>query len=301
MAWNRDRCHAEKECCPGPPNDWSSQQRLQVPDQPGALLRGAHIGGFQSGAAAFLPHRQRSEAELRLSTTGGERGFAEVFRTVWAAAGLSRTQLPKQRSRRRPHRPSIVSGIALNSMWTRWFAQYPVRPTANVPAIRDLLCGATSRQLFSCYHRATKPHLRRPFTRNEGVPGSSPGVGLAPAVHESDPLNDRPEPSRRSGEPTLGIDLRSAAVDRRFVTLVLRRGALLGLVALLVAIVSGFGARGSRQPPGKIVFAARAHLGGGSDIYSVNADGTRLRRLTTGSAEEDNPTWSPNGRSIAYV
>jgi Tol biopolymer transport system component len=99
----------------------------------------------------------------------------------------------------------------------------------------------------------------------------------------------------------MGIDLRSAAVDRRFVTLVLRRGALLGLVALLVAIVSGFGARGSRQPPGKIVFAARAHLGGGSDIYSVNADGTRLRRLTTSSAEEDNPTWSPNGRSIAYV
>ena len=139
MAWNRDRCHAEKECCPGPPNDWSSQQRLQVPDQPGALLRGAHIGGFQSGAAAFLPHRQRSEAELRLSTTGGARGFAEVFRTVWAAACLSRTQLPKQRSRRRPHRPSIVSGIALNSMWTRWFAQYPVRPILKPLQSRGLL------------------------------------------------------------------------------------------------------------------------------------------------------------------
>jgi hypothetical protein len=36
--------------------------------------------GFQPRAAAFLLRSQRSEAELRLSTGGGDRGFAEVFR-----------------------------------------------------------------------------------------------------------------------------------------------------------------------------------------------------------------------------
>ncbi len=98
-----------------------------------------------------------------------------------------------------------------------------------------------------------------------------------------------------------GSNLRSASVNRRFVMLVLRRGALLGLVVLLVASLSGFGASGSRRPLGKIVFAARANIGVGADIYSVNADGTRLRRLTTSSADEAGPTWSPDGKSIAYV
>jgi Tol biopolymer transport system component len=37
------------------------------------------------------------------------------------------------------------------------------------------------------------------------------------------------------------------------------------------------------------------------DIYVINVDGSGLRRLTTDSARDGLPTWSPNGRAIAFV
>ena len=41
--------------------------------------------------------------------------------------------------------------------------------------------------------------------------------------------------------------------------------------------------------------------GGNGDIYVVNTDGTGLKRLTNGPSWEDHPTWSPDGRRIAYA
>ena len=40
--------------------------------------------------------------------------------------------------------------------------------------------------------------------------------------------------------------------------------------------------------------------GGNGDIYVANTDGTGLKRLTNGPSWEDHPTWSPDGRRIAY-
>ena len=37
-----------------------------------------------------------------------------------------------------------------------------------------------------------------------------------------------------------------------------------------------------------------------SDLYVVNTDGSGLRRLTDAPAMEEHPTWSPDGRRIAY-
>lgn len=36
-------------------------------------------------------------------------------------------------------------------------------------------------------------------------------------------------------------------------------------------------------------------------IFLVDADGTNLRRLTNNTGEEDEPTWSPDGKSVAYT
>jgi TolB protein len=46
---------------------------------------------------------------------------------------------------------------------------------------------------------------------------------------------------------------------------------------------------------GRIVFAS-----GTDDIYTVNADGSGLQRLTSDPALEFDPTWSPDGKAIAY-
>ena len=37
------------------------------------------------------------------------------------------------------------------------------------------------------------------------------------------------------------------------------------------------------------------------DVYTVNMDGSGLKRLTDNSAQDGLPTWSPDGRAIAFV
>ena len=40
---------------------------------------------------------------------------------------------------------------------------------------------------------------------------------------------------------------------------------------------------------------------GNWEVYAVNLDGSGLERLTSDSANDGLPTWSPDGRSIAFV
>src|SRR5438093_272252 len=45
---------------------------------------------------------------------------------------------------------------------------------------------------------------------------------------------------------------------------------------------------------GRLAFSAEG------DVYAVDADGTGLTRLTTDPADDFDPTWSPDGRQIAF-
>jgi TolB protein len=57
------------------------------------------------------------------------------------------------------------------------------------------------------------------------------------------------------------------------------------------------------SPGGKmIVFAsdAASHAGFRS-LYVIAADGSGLRRLTSGAVDDSMPSWSPDGRTIVFV
>jgi Tol biopolymer transport system component len=76
----------------------------------------------------------------------------------------------------------------------------------------------------------------------------------------------------------------------------------LGLAFAASALVSA-GAGGQTSPVrnGEIVFASVRIKNGNFDLYRMRADGSRLRRITSGPAFERYPKWSPDGKVIAYV
>jgi WD40-like Beta Propeller Repeat len=86
----------------------------------------------------------------------------------------------------------------------------------------------------------------------------------------------------------------------------LREGVSVSAARLLplLCIVLAFGAVSAANatnpgPNGRIAFA-RDDGNGTSELYSANADGSALRRLTWTSQTEQAPAWAPDGTRIAY-
>lgn len=72
---------------------------------------------------------------------------------------------------------------------------------------------------------------------------------------------------------------------------------LLPLLCVVLALGAAASANATTPGPnGRIVFGS-AH---DSELYSVNADGSELRRLTWTMQAEQSPAWSPDGARIAY-
>ena len=79
--------------------------------------------------------------------------------------------------------------------------------------------------------------------------------------------------------------------------------AVLGIVAgsLVVSAVAD-GAKPKPAPySGRIVFSRGIGTGSEADLYVVSPTGTGMRRLTDTSGFEISPTWSPDGKQVAYV
>ena len=65
-------------------------------------------------------------------------------------------------------------------------------------------------------------------------------------------------------------------------------------------LVSGFGLEflPNLQIVGQIVF--RSNRDGNDEIYTMDSDGNNIDRLTTNSAVDLIPRWSPDGKQIAF-
>ena len=73
------------------------------------------------------------------------------------------------------------------------------------------------------------------------------------------------------------------------------RASALAIAAVILALLAGCG---GGQAPYKIAFASDRD--GNSEIYTADADGGNVQRLTFSSFSEDPHDWSPDGRKISY-
>jgi Tol biopolymer transport system component len=73
----------------------------------------------------------------------------------------------------------------------------------------------------------------------------------------------------------------------------------IGLTVAATLVVAGFGESKAKPFSGKIAFVASS--GDVTDLFVIHADGTRLRQLTRDARGEASPTWSPDGKSLAFI
>jgi TolB protein len=74
------------------------------------------------------------------------------------------------------------------------------------------------------------------------------------------------------------------------------------LTCLVVTAAAPAATRGTNAqlPSGMIVFSAGPFEDGTTDVYTVRADGSELRKLTDGTGRKFDPALSPDGRRIVF-
>jgi Tol biopolymer transport system component len=95
---------------------------------------------------------------------------------------------------------------------------------------------------------------------------------------------------------------RPASPPARIARLLLVALIVLALAAVVVVVGAQLLRPKAEIPQGGAAVIAFASLGGATsgEIFTVRADGSELRQVTSGPGDKSSPAFSPNGRSIAY-
>jgi hypothetical protein len=127
---------------------------------------------------------------------------------------------------------------------------------------------------------------------------TAPPAGLHRAVIE--------RAARSRQRPAWVAGVRVGATGRRATTAArtgLRLGYLVAVLLLLVALLAAVAIAGSqRRLPSPFGLAGNGLLAfeAGARIYVAEADGTAIRALPAGPGDNTAPTWSPDGRRLAF-
>jgi TolB protein len=95
---------------------------------------------------------------------------------------------------------------------------------------------------------------------------------------------DRPRHHQEEGGKPNGVYNRSQTMKHRFATL-----SILSAAAVVAGLAYSAGAQ-SGLP-----------LGFSSQVFVIASDGSGLRQLTSGTGSRSSPTWSPDGKRLAYA
>lgn len=125
------------------------------------------------------------------------------------------------------------------------------------------------------------------------IPPSNPTLPSSNSLFPNEP--------RPTGRPVYESSLLPARKHRRFSPWLIIPGLLVILLAVFYFLVFGPKPRRFVATAGTVVFASDLNSPGVTHLWTIQADGTAPKQLTTGTASDTNPAFTADGNQLAFL